>query len=279
MNILKIIIIILFFSAASGCSKFSDDWRNEYLNQVTRKITIIKSRYDYDSGDYKLHTTDTTIESYNNNGQLVSLNDRIFYQYDPEGRLLLIKYCMRSCDNPETEKYYYDSLSRLIKKVVTVSEEKQYISAQYFYNDKSQLLREILGGDSTSTTIDYTYDNLNRIVTQTKKEFNSNSKKWLTYQDSIFYGNNIKRSYSKRYYSDKELIALSKFIYKDTVLLSQTDTAITTNKIYLPDKKTVHHAYFSKTEFKYNSENKIIEKITFRPDYITPSYKTTYSYR
>jgi len=271
--------IVLLYSF-SGCKEiFQSDWRQEYMKQEKKKIITYTRQFEYDSGNYKLESIDSSFDSFNEKGQLLSKNDLLFYQYDPTGKLICEQYCMRSCDYFQKEVFTYDSLNRLIKSVVIVSPEKQYISNQYFYNLKNLVIKQIRGSDSNATSFEYTYDSLSRKIKETKREYNSNTKKWLSSVDSFFYGEGKNILIKKRYHSEKDLLTISKFAYIDTLLISQIDTTITSNSTYLPNSKAIYSAYYNKTEYKYDLHNRTIEMLRYRPDYFTPVDKTTYEYR
>lgn len=274
-----IISIVLLYSF-SGCTGiFKGDWRQEYMKQEKRRIITYTRQYEYESGNFKLESIDSSFESFNEKGQLLGNNDFVFYQYDSTGKLISIQSCGRSCDYYQKEIFTYDSLNRLIKSVVIVSPEKQYISNQYFYNENGLIIKHIRGSDSNATSYEYTYDGLSRKIAETKREYNSNTKKWLSSVDSFFYGEGKNILMQKRYHSEKDLLTISKFAYIDTLLISQIDTAMTTNPTYLPNSQTKYHAYYNKTEYKYDTNNRLAEKLRYRPDYVTPIFKTTYEYR
>ena len=95
----------------------------------------------------------------------------------------------------------------------------------------------------------------------------------------MFYDSDDNIILNKRYHIDEELLTISKYSYIDKLLISQIDTTITTIKGYLPTPQTFHHAYYFRIDYKYNSNKKIIEKITTQPDYKTPAFKVTYDYK
>lgn len=269
---------VLLYSL-TGCTElFKGDWRQEYMKQEKKRKITYTRQFEYDSGNYKLESIDSSFESFNEKGQLLGKNDLLFYQYDPTGKLISEQYCMRSRDNFQKELLIYDSLNRLIKSVVIVSPEKQFISNQYFYNKDNLVIKHMRGSDSNATSFEYTYDSLSRKIEETKREYNSNTKKWLSSVDSFFYGEGKNILMKKRYHSEKDLLTISKFAYIDTLLISQIDTTITSNITYLPNSQAIYSAYYNKTEYKYDSDNRTIEKIRYRPDYVTPAYKTTYEY-
>ena len=263
-----------------SCSdKQTGDWRQDYIDQEKSRLVTVQKSYDFISGDYSLKNIDSTLVTFNEKGQKLGINDRHFYKYDATGKLIAEEYCMRTCEYPGQEVYYYDSLNRLVKTVVIVSKEREWVSAQYNYNDKNLLIKKTIGSDSTPTTEIFTYDNLSRKTTKTKQEFNTNVNKWLTFVDSMFYDTNNNMILKKRRHVGEDLLTISKYSYSDTLLLTQIDTTITTILGYLPTPETSHHAYYFRTDYKYNTDNKLIEKITTRPDYKTPTFKVTYEYK
>ena len=256
-----------------------EDWRHDYIIQEKNRTLTVTRQFDFSSGSFIQSYVDSTLTTFNDKGQKLGVNDKHFYKYDSKGNVILEEYCLRTCDNPGKKIHYYDSLNRLIKTIIKFPNDKEWVDAQYFYNDKNLLIRKVMGNDSTPTTISYTYDNLNRKYTKTRKEFNTNVNEWLTFVDSMFYDTNNNLSIKKRRQIGKDLLTISKYSYKDTLLITQIDTTITTIPGYLPTPNTVHHAYFFRTDYKYNSDNKLIEKTTTQPDYKTPSFKVTYEYR
>lgn len=263
-----------------SCSdKRTGDWRQDYIDQEKSRVVTIQKSYEFNSGDYSFKYIDSTLETFNEKGQRLGINNSHFYKYDESGKLIAEEYCTRTCEHPGKELHYYDSLNRLIKTVVIVSKERNWVSAMYHYNDKNLLIKKTIGNESTPTTETYTYDSFSRTTTKTKKEFNTNVNKWLTIVDSMFYDANNNMTLKKRHHIGKDLLTISKYFYKDTLLLTQVDTTITTIPVYLPTPETSHHAYYFRTDYKYNSNNKLIEKITTRPDYKTPTYKVTYEYK
>lgn len=263
-----------------SCSdKLQSDWRQVYIDQEASRITTIQKQFDYRETDYSLIYIDTTFETFNEKHLKIGKNNRHFYKYDSDGKLIAEEYCMRTCENPGKKIYYYDSLNRLVKTKVMVSKDREWVSAKYFYNNKNLLIKKTIGNDSTPTTETYSYDSLNRKITKIKREFNTNVNKWLTFVDSIFYDTKNNIILKKRRNLGEDLLTLSKYSYKDTLLISQVDTTITTILGYLPTPQTIHHAYYFRTEYKYNSNNKVIEKITTQPDYKTPAFKVTYEYK
>ncbi|MGZ4077908.1 MAG: hypothetical protein ACXVED_08430 [Bacteroidia bacterium] len=263
-----------------SCSdKKTGDWRQFYIDQEKSKITTIQKSFEYSSSGYSLTSVDSTYETFNEKHQKLGINNMHFYKYDTDGKVIAEEYCMRTCEKPGKEIYYYDSLNRLTKTKVIVSGDNKWVSAKYFYNDKNLLTKKIIGNDSTPTTETYTYDRMAHLTTKTRKEFNTNVNEWLTIVDSMFYGSDNNMILKKRYHIGEDLMTISKYSYKDTLLMSQVDTTITTIKEYLPTPETFHHAYYFRVDYKYNSDNKIIEKITTQPDYKTPAYKVTYEYK
>lgn len=249
------------------------------MKQEKKRMITYTRQFEYDSGNYKLESIDSSFESFNEKGQLLGKNDLLFYQYDPTGKLISEQYCLRPCDYFQKEIFAYDSLNRLIKSVVIVSPEKQFISNQYFYNKDNLVIKHIRGSDSNATSFEYTYDGISRKITEKKREYNTSTKKWFSSVDSFFYGEGKNILMKKRYHSEKDLLTISKFAYIDTLIISQIDTTITTNTTYLPNSKTIFSAYYNKTEYKYDTNNRTIEKLRYRPDYVTPFFKTTYEYR
>lgn len=263
----------------SCSSKQTDDWRQIYFDQEKKRIVTITKYFEYSSGDYILKSTDSAFETFNEKGQKLGMNDRHFYKYDTSGKLIFEEYCMRTCERPGKEIYHYDSLNRLNKTVVVVSKGNEWVSAQYYYNDNSLLIKKVIGNDSIPTSETYTYDSLSRTASVTTREYNRNIDKWLTFVDSMFYGSNNNMILKKKYSDGEDLLRISKYSYQDTLLISQVDTAITTNKIYLLTPEATHHAYYFRTDYKYNSDHKVIEKVTTQSDYKTPTLKVTYEYR
>jgi len=276
----QMFISILLLSTIISCSdKKTGDWRQLYIDQEKSRITTVQKHFEYRSADYSLTSVDSTFETFNEKHQKLGINNRHFYKYDTDGKIIAEEYCMRTCESPGKEIYYYDSLNRLIKTTINLSENSEWVSAKYFYNDKSLLIKKLIGNDTTPTTETYTYDKIPRLIAKTKKEFNTNVSKWRTIVDSMFYDSDNNMVLKKRYHIDEDLMTISKYNYKDTLLMSQIDTTITPKKGYLPTAETFHDAYYFRVDYKYNSDKKIIEKITTQPDYKTPAFKVTYEYK
>lgn len=271
---------ILTLYATISCSyKKKADWRQIYLDQEKSRITTIQKHYEFRTVDYSLSFIDSTFETFNENHQKLGINNTHFYKYDSIGKLIAEEYCMRTCEKPGKVIYYYDSLNRLEKTINIISDDTNWISAKYFYDNNNLLIKKVIGNDSTPTTETYVYDRANRLTSIVKNEFNTNVNKWLTVVDSMFYGNNDNIILNKRYYIGKDLMTISKYSYKDNLLITQIDSTITSIKYYLPTPETFHHAYYFRVDYKYNSDNKLIEKITTQPDYKTPAFKVTYDYK
>ena len=263
-----------------GCSENKiENWRQIYIKQEKSRITTIQNHFEYRSSRYSLISSDSTFETFNKNHQKLGTNNTHFYKYNLDGKLIEEEYCMRTCEKPAKEIYYYDNLKRLEKTKVVVSENKEYISARYFYNNDNLLIKKIIGSNSTPTTEKYSYDRLNRMTTVTKEEFNNNVSKWLTTVDSLFYDNENNLILKKKYHIGEDLLTISKYSYQNKLLITEKDTTITKLKGYLPTPETSYHAYYFRTDYKYNSDRKIIEKITTKPDYKTPAFKVTYEYK
>jgi hypothetical protein len=277
---LRTLISILTLLSITACTDIgTSDWRQKYIDQEKRRIIKVTKNYEFDSGDYSLKGIDSIFETYNENGQKLGINNTHFYKYDTSGKLIAEEYCTRTCEKPGKEIYYYDNLNRLVKTIVVFSKYDKRVSARYYYNDKNLLIKKVIGNDSSATTESYTYNSLSRRTTKTKREYNTNVNKWLTIVDSMFYGDNNRLILKKRYHLGEDLLTISKYNYKDTLLISELDTTITHIQGYLPTTETVHHAYFFRTDYKYNLDQKVIEKVTTRPDYKTPIFKVTYEYR
>lgn len=270
---------IIVCSIISCTEERIEDWRQFYINQEKSRITTLQKHFDYRSDDYSLTALDSTFETFNENHQKLGVNNTHFFKYNPDGQISEEEYCMRSCENPGKEIYFYDSLKRLEKTKVVISENKEWISARYFYRNDNLLVKKITGSNSHPTTEKYSYDQFNRMTTVTKEEFNNNVNKWLTTVDSLFYDNDNNLLLKKTYHIEEDLLIISKYSYQDKLLVTQMDSAITNLQSYLPTPGTIHHAYYSKTDYKYNSDKKLIEKITTQPDYKTPAFKVTYEYK
>lgn len=269
-------------STVISCSEQKNiDWRELYISQEKSKITTIEKMFWYGSSGYSLSSTDTTFESFDEKGRKLGINNRHFYKYDSTGKLIAEEYCIRTCEHPVKEVYYYDSLNRLIKTTIVHYKGKEWVTAKYFYNEKNLLSKKITGNDSLPTTVTYTYDNLSRMSQRTWHEFNSNVNEWLTYIDSMFYDRNNQIVLNKRHETGKNLLMLTKYFYKDTLLITLIDTTIPSIAGHLPTatQDAVYFPDYSRKEFKYNSANKIIEKIVTQPDFKTPAWKVIYEYK
>ena len=276
----QVLILTLIIFSIIGCSENKiEDWRKSYIKQEKSRITTIQKHFEYHSSRYSLISSDSTFETFNDNHQKLGTNNTHFYKYNLDGKIVEEEYCMRTCEKPGKEIYYYDSLKRLEKTKVVVSEKTEWISARYFYNNKNLLIKKIIGSNSTPTTEKYSYDKLNRMTTITKEEFNNNLNKWLTTVDSLFYDNKNNLILKKKHHIGEDLLTISKYSYQNKLLITQKDTTITKLKGYLPTPETSYHAYYFRIDYKYNSDGKIIEKTTTKPDYKTPAFKVTYEYK
>jgi hypothetical protein len=284
-NILRLSIYIIFFLCFYGCSKESGTgWRNKYFTQAKKRVTNVEKWYEFKSGEYVYDFEFKKSELYNEKEQKICHDSSEFFTYDSPGRLIEERLCMRNCDNPLLTKYYFDSNSRLIKVTDTwpcnlpeVPEEKTF--RLLFYDTKNLLIKEVWGNEDKPTTETYSYDNKSRVICKVKDEFNTNIKKWLIYIDSMYYNENDKLILNKRREIGKDLLVLTKYTYQDTILTAKEDTTITSLEIYKDIRpNTVHSAYFNRTEYKYNSDGKLAEKIVYQPDYKTPHQKIVYEH-
>lgn len=276
----QVLVLTLIIFSIIGCSENKiEDWRQFYIKQEKSRLTTIENHFEYRSSRYFLISSDSTFETFNKNHQKLGINNTHFYKYNLDGKIIEEEYCMRTCEKPGKEIYYYDSLKRLVKTKIVVSENKEWISTKYFYNNDNLLIKKILGSNPSPTTEKYSYDKLNRMTTMTKEEFNNNLNKWLTTVDSLFYDNENNLILKKKYHIGEDLLTISKYSYQNKLLITQKDTTITKLKGYLPTPETSYHAYYFRIDYKYNSNGKIIEKITTKPDYETPAFKVTYEYK
>lgn len=276
------IVIIFLFSLLFGCTNRKEkhfDWQEKYLVQEKSRIVTIKKSYDFRKGAYILKYGDTSFVTFNDKGQKISENNRNFYQYDSSGKLIEEEACIRTCENPYSNKYFYDNSNLLIKTTTTFGGNgKERIDGLFFYKD-TLLIKKIDGDDSLSSSEVYSYDELSRIKSKVERRYNLNVNQWFEYVDSMYYDTNDKLIIKKSRVIGEEMLKITRYIYDKNVLISEIDTAITSLKINLPSINTVHSPLFNKREYKYNSEGKLIEEIVYQPDYKTPSYKITYDYQ
>jgi hypothetical protein len=277
----QVLILTLIIFSTLGCSENkTEDWRQFYIKQEKSRLTTIQKHFEYRSSEYFLTSTDSTFETFNKNHQKLGTNNTHFYKYNLEGKIVEEEFCRRSCEKPVKIIYYYDSLKRLEKTKVIVSQKAEWLSEKYFYNVDNLLIKKIIGSNSTNPlTEKYSYDRLNRMTTRIIDEFNNNVNKYLTTVDSLFYDNENNLILKKKYHIGEDLLTISKYSYQNKLLITQKDTTITKLKGYLPTPETIHHAYYFRVDYKYNSDRKIIEKITTKPDYKTPAFKVTYEYK
>jgi hypothetical protein len=180
----QIFITTLALFATISCSdKKTGDWRQLYIDQEKSRITTIQKHFEYRSAGYSLTSIDSTFETFNEKHQKLGINNTLFYKYDTEGKIIAVEYCMRTCEKPGKEIYYYDSLNRLTKTKIIVSDDNEWVSAKYFYDNNNLLIKKVIGNDSIPTTETYLYDSLNRLANKTRIEFNTNVNKWLTTED------------------------------------------------------------------------------------------------
>jgi hypothetical protein len=277
--LISTLILWAFISCSDSQSEGKpDDWRQVYINQEKSRITTTKKFYNYRLSRYSLNSSSSGFVTFNEKDQKLSIGNTHFYVYDKDGRLIAEEFCMRTCETPGRIIYIYDSLNRLEMEKYVVSDDKEWITAKYFYDDNNLLIRKTNGSDKFPAIELYTYDQYNRIVTIKRDEYNHNLDSILQTLDSIFYAQNGSIDKRKKYRTGKDFLTISRFTYDDTLLVSQTDTTITTLIDYLPHPGSAHSAYYFRTDYKYNSAGKIIEKITYQPDYKTPTFKVTYEY-
>ena len=282
--ILKTTTYILILTTFLSCSdRKTAVWQDQYLNQEKSRIYITEKSYEYNSGKYNLETTDKSFETFNEKGQKIGLSNTHFYKYDSVGKIIEEEYCMRTCENPGKTKYYYDKDGKLLKIVnIWAIDNSERIQQLNVYNDKNQIVKKVFGGDSLATTEIYTYDNFSNLTRKDRKEYNFNSDVWLEYTDTLFYDTDKNLMQKETRQKNVDLLTISKYTYNDKrLLVSERDTTITTIKGYLldPKDKTVLSAYYGRTDYKYNSENKLVEKILFQPDYQTPYLRMTYEFK
>lgn len=277
---MKTCTIILLFSAFVGCTEHqTSDWRGAYRRLEKSRAVKVEKFYNFVSGDYQLTTIDSTITTFDEQGRKLGINNSHFYQYDSTGRLVAEDYCLRTCEVSGKELYQYDNSGRLVKKTVVLAGGTVRTTNSYYYNEKNQLIKEVTGSDSTPTIKRFTYDSLNRQRTAEKREFNTNVNNWRTQIDSIYYdaANNI--TLRKSWQLDEDHLSISKYYYRDTLLITRIDTAITSIPGYMPTPETSYAVDFCRTDFKYDARGRVIEKIVTGPDYKTPNFKITYEYR
>jgi hypothetical protein len=274
---IKTVIFVFLFYSINGCLKTDrTEWSEKYFKQAKKRITRVEKWYKFDSGIYKLEFEEKEFELYNEIGQKICEDSLGFFDYDSLGNLTEEKWCMRSCDNPVITKYFFNNQNKLIKTVkINSPVGEESIFESYFYDRNNLLIKKITGNNLNPAVEKYFYDSNNRLIS---KITDRDSGK-IIFIDSIYYSENGKVNINKRREIGKDILKITKYIYQDTLLITEIDTTITSNKTtILITPNTIQSAYFNKTEYKYNKNEELIEKIIFQPDYKTPLRKITYEY-
>jgi hypothetical protein len=273
------IILVLFLQSCLMHKK--PDWRNKYFSQAKKRVTTIDKFYDYRDGKYIYKFEFKKAELFNDKDLLIAHDSSGFYDYDSLDRRIEEKHCLRkeTYEYDVIDKYYYDDKGRLIRITNLWSRDyKEKTFRSFVYNNENLLVKETWG-DEEPTTYSYYYNSKSQLICKIKDEYNSNVKKRIVYEDSIFNNNIGKIILNKHREIGKDLVRITKYTYLDTTLIAEEDTTVTPIEVYKNiTPNTLHSGFFNKTEYKYASDGKLIEKIKFRPDYKTPCDKIVYEY-
>jgi hypothetical protein len=263
------------------------DWRDGFLRQEVYKITTYEKVFKYKDSSYVFDWADSNFRTFNKDNTLISNNHTSFMMYGDNGLLTEEKYCVRNCENPSRDKFYYNKHGQLMQLLSFKGNDTiPYMIANYKYKKDLLIVREHFLtwnlDDFNKPTLElYTYYADNNLKSITKREFSTNVREWRTYVDSMYYDNENKLIRKERSEVDLDLTKITYYFYNSQKQLIQTkDTAITSLEWYkYPlDRNVIHSAYYNREEFKYDSQGRIIERIIYQPDYKTPHQKIITEY-
>ncbi|MBI3193779.1 MAG: hypothetical protein HYZ34_04820 [Ignavibacteriae bacterium] len=279
----KNIIFFLSLFFFIGCSK---DWRDEYFEHEVYKEVTLKRWYEFDSTEYKFWFADSSFETFNEQSQRISNDHMSFYAYDISGKIIKNTYCLREqYDNPLVDRYYYDTKGNLIK-ITTESPFKNNnydsVRENNTYDSNGLLVTKKFGSKPQSRTEIFTYYDNKNVKTITRRFFNENVNKWDESLVTLFYDDENNCVRKQKIKIGEDLLTISNNYYDSQKRLTKSvDTTLTSrsNTKLIIQKNTVHHAYYGKREYKYDTQNRLLEEIIYRPDYKTPYAKIEYEYK
>lgn len=252
------------------------DWRAKYRQNESYWITETSICTTLRNNALVIDSS-KSFKSYDRDGKLLEIDDRLFYVYDSLGRVMKELYCLRDCDAPYELLYIYNDRNQLTTKIDCSPNLKDTIAIHTFEYDQSGLLiKETMGLDSLKTIIVHTYNLDSTKKSTTETSFNTNVQRWITNIDSFYY-NSMRQMIRKEFrVKNEDMVKISRYEYSNVNVTRRTDTTITSIPMYKPDLShgTIHHAYYGKEEFEYDSEDRVIKHVIYQPDYRIP-YSTT----
>ena len=268
---LIISIFILF-----GCSTPNEyEWQQKFFEQEDYRIEYIKTIYKYKDGNYEKESESKYHKGFDAKNQRINFNNRHFYEFDDSGKLMKEMYCIRTCEIPIQVFYNYGENDLLInKKIKYIMGEDTITRIRYEY-DSIHLVKEIVGSEAPFTTIGYKYNNSGELIKKNVREFNENVEKWIEYFDTIIYDMTGKKVRKDYFVKGEDLQRITRYFYEGGNIIQEIDTTITSIEEYKLnlEKGTVHHAYYGKREYIYDSNDRLIEMLIYQPDYKTPYKK------
>lgn len=284
----KTIIILLFlFPYLIFSSANYSDWRDKFFREESYKVTAYEKTYKFKDGQYVFDWADSNFQTFSKDNILISSDHVSFYDYNNKGQLIEEFHCMRTCEYPFKDKFFYDAYGRLVQILAYNGRDTIpfMITNQKYKKDLLVFKENFLTWDSKDFNKPnqeiLTYYPNGNLKSKTLHEFNTNVKEWRTYIDSMYYNIDNQLIRKEHRELDLELLSIKYYKYNSNNLLIETkDTAITSYEWYKYPLETnvIHSVYYNREEFKYDSDGRIIERIIFKPDYITPYQKITTKY-
>lgn len=282
-NHLHLLLILLL----PGCLSKKEspgygDWRDKFVKQETYRITETRTRYEFINNEYVKQSESVTFKTFDSNSRLIGINDTHFYEYNSKGNIAKELYCVRTCEVPFETIYTYNDKDQLMElKSIHPNRKDTLVSRVFTYTSNGQLATEIISPGARQTTITHIYNSDSTKRSTTRTEFNTNLNSWLTDYDNFIYDSSkhlVKKEYRMK---DKDLVKISTYKYEYGQEIERMDTTITSIPTYQLDlsENVYQHAYYGKEELKYDNEDRVVEKIIYRPDYKTPSSRWTYQYK
>ena len=276
----KGVLLVSKVTQSNGSASKEDTVYDEFDNLLS--LTYYGS-YDINTMEGKLlrkvenkyNSKNQIIEKVERNGSDLRYTDTTKYTYSND---LLIKEVMNDGEEDKITLYTYDSNNNLIME--TTDNPREHYKSIYEYDDNNKLIRETgyikYSGDyETKTKFEYTYDTLGRVKTRcyyyvgTDGSWRKESLDDYTYDDN---GNVIlKMEYQSNYAPDDEFEEYRKFEYK----FSSSNKEIMV-KTYSSNEG--EWLLRSSTISTYDSNDRLVEKTSYKDDGVTETAKNIFSY-
>jgi YD repeat-containing protein len=145
----------------------------EYESGKLKKVVCDSAAYAFEGSKFQIYEYDKrellTLISYYTEDTTLAKKER--YEYDQIGnKSKYYLYFCPDCDLIYSEAYAYDSLNQMIEKTVQhISEHTEMVGNFYLYNQDGNRIRrkEVSDRNSPTTTYQYEYDDLGRLMTLT----------------------------------------------------------------------------------------------------------------